>query len=64
MCVSKKKTCDRAYMNDIVIILLAVIVAKNCVRLSRLHKAKVAEYELKLTAQISTNCLRGEGCLC
>lgn len=53
-----------AYMNDIVIILLEVIVAKNCVCLSGLHKAKVAEYEPKLTAQISTNCLRGEGCLC
>lgn len=51
-------------MNDIVIILLEVIVAKNCVCLSRPHKEKVAEHEPKLTAQISTNCLHGEGCLC
>lgn len=51
-------------MNDIVIILLEVIVPENCVCLSRLHKANVAEYEPKLAAQISTNCLRGDGCLC
>lgn len=62
--MSVKRKSDGAYMNDIFIILLEVVVAKNCVCLSGLHKAKVAEYEPKLTAHISTNCLRGEGCLC
>lgn len=45
--MSVKRKSDRAYMNDIVIILLEVIVAKNCVCLPKLHKAKVTEYEPK-----------------